>query len=93
MVPRRWEEAKEKWLEEKAHKADIRGDKAKLEWLESHFGGKMLHEIDRDLVKRVVELKENNATRNRYVALVRAMLRAAQREWEWIAVIPATQRR
>lgn len=89
MVPRRWEDAAEKWLEEKAEKADIRGDKQKLKWLESHFGGKMLHEIDRDLVKSVVELKGNNATRNRYVALVRAMLRAAQREWEWIALVPA----
>ena len=89
MVPRRWEDAASKWLEEKAHKADIRGDKQKLNWLESHFGGKMLHEVDRDLVKQVVELKENNATRNRYVALVRAMLRAAQREWEWIALVPA----
>lgn len=89
MVPRRWEDAADKWLEEKAEKADIRGDKQKLTWFESHFGGKMLHEIDRDLVKSVVEKKPNNATRNRYVALVRAILRAAQREWEWIALVPA----
>lgn len=89
MVPRRWEDAAEKWLEERSEKADIRGDMQKLKWLESHFGGKMLHEIDREVVKRAVELKENNATRNRYVALVRALLRASQREWEWIAVIPA----
>ncbi len=89
MEPKRWEEAAAKWLEEKAEKADIRGDKQKLGWLESHFGGKMLHDIDRELVKKVVELKENNATRNRYVALIRAILRTAQREWEWLPVIPA----
>lgn len=89
MEPKRWEQAAEKWLEERSGKADIRGDKAKLEWLKPHFGGKWLHEIDRDVVKAVVEQKPNNATRNRYVALVRAMLRAAQREWEWLAVIPA----
>jgi len=89
MDPKRWEEAAEKWLEEKAEKADIKGDKQKLKWLEGHFGGKWLHEIDRNLVKSVVELKGNNATRNRYVALIRAMLRAAQREWEWLPMIPA----
>ena len=52
MVPRRWEDAAEKWLEERSEKADIRGDRQKLKWLESHFGGKMLHEIDREVVKR-----------------------------------------
>lgn len=74
MEPVRWEEAKQKWIEERSDKADIRGDKQKLKWLEPHFRGKMLHEIDRDLVKRVVELKQNNATRNRYVVLVRAIM-------------------
>lgn len=79
MEPVRWEKAAAKWLEEKAEKADIRGDRQKLRWLESHLNGKWLHEIDRDLVKSVVEQKQTNATRNRYVALIRAILRAAQR--------------
>lgn len=89
MKPVAWEEAAAKWVEEKQDKADIKGDIAKLKWFEPHFRGRMLHEIDRELVKKVVENKENPATRNRYVALVRAILRAAQREWGMVAFIPA----
>lgn len=59
MEPVRWEAAAEKWVEERSDKADIKGDRQKLKWLETRLSGKMLHEIDRDLVKRVVELKPN----------------------------------
>lgn len=52
----RWEQAAERWLVEKQDKADIRGDKAKLEWLAAHLNGKAPEEIDRETVRRSVGL-------------------------------------
>lgn len=93
MAKKRWDAAAAQWLSEKSEKADFRGDKQKLEWLESHFGGKLLHEIDRDLVKSVVELKNTPATRNRYKALIGSILRMSATVWKedgkpWLASVP-----
>lgn len=84
----RWEQAAERWLEEKQDKADFRGDKAKLDWLAAHLNGKALEEIDRETVRQIVEVKETGATRNRYVALIRAILRAAALQWKWSKSVP-----
>src|SRR3546814_5282629 len=43
--------------------------------------------IDRLLTTRLP--KATDATRNRYMALIRAIFRKAQREWEWVDQIPA----
>jgi len=85
----RWEEAAQKWLDERSEKADIRGDRAKLDWLGPHLEGRRLRDITRDMVRKVVEQKNTPATRNRYVALIRAIMRAAQREWGWLDAMPA----
>ena len=90
--PRRtWQEATVQWLREKAHKVDIEQDKAKLRWLDAFFGDKYLDEITRDLIWEATEAKRATlkpASVNRYLGLIRAILRMARDEWEWVDRIP-----
>lgn len=86
-----WEEAVVRWLLETKHKATHESDKTKLRWLDDHLGGKQLDEIDRTLIDRIKFDREKVATAgtaNRYLALVRAILRRACHEWEWIGRVP-----
>ncbi|MEM7277712.1 MAG: site-specific integrase, partial [Pseudomonadota bacterium] len=90
--PRRtWQEAALRWLDEKEHKADLKHDIEKLRWLDSYFGQLYLDEISRDLIDEVASEKKKGkaaATANRYLALIRSILRAARDDWEWVQQIP-----
>ena len=90
--PRRtWQEAIVRWLREKEFKADLEKDKGKLRWLDQHLGQCYLDEINRDVLDTLAELKKGEAspsTANRYLALIRAILRAARDDWEWIDHVP-----
>lgn len=90
--PRRtWQEAVVRWLRDTDQKADHGKDVAKLRWLDQFLGRKHLDEIDRDLIDRIGAAKRREAsasTANRYLALMRAILRAARDEWEWIDRAP-----
>lgn len=79
MESTRWGVAAEKWYEEKVAEGnkDLRNPRAKLDWLEPQLRGKTLDEVDRDLVRKIVEVKQTGATRNRHVALIAAVLRSA----------------
>lgn len=82
-----WKKAAEKWLEETQHKRDRRNDKAKLRWIALHWNSKPLNEIDRETIQNLVKQKATTAkpaTVNRYLALIRAILRRAAYEWQWI---------
>lgn len=86
-----WDEAAVRWLLETKHKATHRDDKAKLRWLDPYLGGKALDDIDRTLVDRIKFDRErvaSAATANRYLALIRAILKRACHEWEWIDRVP-----
>jgi len=83
-----WADAAAHWLKEKAHKRTIDQDRRKLESLEPKIGTLQLTEITRTLVAELVEDYATPATKNRTVALIRAILRAAEREWEWIDRAP-----
>ena len=86
-----WEEAVVRWLLETKHKATHEGDKRMLRWLDPYLGGKQLDEIDRTLVDRIKFDREKIATAgttNRYLALIRAILRRACHEWEWTDRVP-----
>jgi integrase len=94
--PRRsWQEAVKRWLLEKQYKRDIEGDKCVLRWLDPYFRDKYLDEITRDLIDEVAAIKLAEGvtpTRvNRYLALIRAVLRKARDEWEWIDKAPHVQ--
>jgi integrase len=90
--PRRtWQEAVVRWVREREHKPGIGEEKAKLRWLDQYFGKKMLDEITRDLIDEAAAAKRKEVTAstvNRYLALIRALLRMACYEWEWIDKIP-----
>ena len=86
-----WEEAVVRWLLETKHKASHEDDKAKLRWLDNYLGGKYLDEIDRTLIDRIKfdrEAVSSHATTNRYLALMRSILRRAHGEWDWLEKVP-----
>lgn len=91
--PRRtWNDAVVRWLKEQSHKATAREDVSKLRWLDAYLGGKDLPAISRAAIDRVTEAKlalgHSNATVNRTLELVRAILRKCVNEWEWLDRAP-----
>ena len=93
--PRRtWQDAAVRWIREKQYKRTVEGDKAILRWLDPYFGNKYLDEISRDLIDEVAAIKHERVTSttvNRYLALVRAILRRARDHWEWLDKAPSVQ--
>ncbi len=94
--PRRtWEQAAVRWLKEKAHKASLDADRMHLRWLDGHLRGMDLSAINREGLDRVIEARlsegVSNATVNRTMEVVRAILRKAANEWEWTDRAPAVR--
>jgi integrase len=86
-----WQEAIVRWLDENDHKADRLKDIGKLRWLHQFLGDCLLEDISKDLIKHIAKTKKDESspsTSNRYLALIRAILRFARDEWEWIDKIP-----
>jgi integrase len=87
-----WDLAAEKWLEEAVNKRSLSSDEGILAWLQPRLTRKRLVEIDRALVDdlRAEKLKDaSQSTVNRHMALLRAVLKKARDEWEWIGQIPS----
>lgn len=96
--PRRlWQEAVVQWLHEHQHKRTHEADIRKLKWIDPYLRDRYLDGIDRELIESIAEAKEvegkNPATVNRYLALIRAILRAAWLEWDWIDKAPKIRMR
>jgi integrase len=94
--PRRiWQDAVVRWLREQAHKASIEDDKDKLRWLGRYLANRELENINRGLIDAITEAKRaercSNATVNRTLALIRAILRKCVRDWEWLDRAPAVR--
>jgi integrase len=87
-----WNEAVVRWLKEQSHKATAGEDVTKLRWLDRFLGGKQLDAITRTLVDRITEAKLaqgcSNATVNRTLEVLRAILRKCVDEWEWLERAP-----
>ncbi len=86
-----WDDAGYRWLQETSHKRTHGGDIAKLAWLQQFLRGRVLAEITREEIEAIGARKKaeaSGATANRYLALVRAILRKAWLEWEWIDRAP-----
>lgn len=85
---RLWDEAAARWLEEKGGKKSIGSDISKLRNL-VFLRGVYLHQISRQLVMdNIAAYRCANSTKNRYLALIRAILYKAAHEWEWIDTAP-----
>ena len=87
-----WNEAVVRYVAESAHKASLAADQAHLRWLDSFLGGLALRAIDRDLLEEVIAARlaqgAAHATVNRTVEVIRAVLRKAAFEWDWIDKVP-----
>ncbi len=86
-----WDDAGYKWLQETEHKKSRRGDIAKMAWVQQFLRGKVLSQITRDQLIAIGERKKaeaSGATANRYLAMIRSVLRKACYEWEWIDKVP-----
>lgn len=86
-----WDEACEKFLLETAHKKTHEWDKSMMRWFQPYFGGKPLQDINRELLDHVRAVRAKGVkpgTVNRYMALVRTILRRACFEWEWVDRVP-----
>ncbi|HXM80519.1 MAG TPA: tyrosine-type recombinase/integrase [Burkholderiales bacterium] len=91
--PRRsWNEAVVRYLAETTHKASQSDDKAHLRWVDKYLCGVELGSINRDVLDRIFLERQAsgaaNSTVNRTMEVVRAVLRRAANEWEWLDRVP-----
>ncbi len=91
-----FEEAGVRWLKEKSHKRSLEGDVVMLKFWRAKCKGMTLDQITRQWVcDQLDNLKTRfgraaaPGTKNRHAAVLRSILRAAEREWEWIERAPA----
>ena len=86
-----WADASKKWLEETCDKKDHKNDVSKLRWIGAFWNEVSLSEIDREAIQALVKKKKGKvkpATVNRYLALIRAILRCSCDEWQWLDRVP-----
>lgn len=84
-----FKEACDRWLVEKAHKKSISDDKDKIDYFLPKLGAKLLADLDRDAIEGLMPQDVTPATRNRYRAFIRSLLRSAERDWDWLDRAPA----
>lgn len=89
----RWQQAVERWLGESTGRASLDDLKLHLRWVHGHLYDKYLDAIDRTQVDKIIEARRAegvaNATVNRVLEVVKAILRKAAFEWEWIDRVPS----
>ena len=87
-----WQHAVVRYLAVKSSLRSIEDVRRICRKLDTYFGSLMLDEITGDIIWGVVqgELKKGNkpATVNRYLALIRCLLRMARDEWQWLDAFP-----
>jgi integrase len=81
-----------RWLVERAHKRSIVDDQLKINILLPKLGTVLIAELSRDKIEAVLPKDVTGATRNRYRALFSSMLRAAEREWDWLDRAPVLRK-
>ncbi|PLX61083.1 tyrosine-type recombinase/integrase [Sedimenticola selenatireducens] len=90
---RKWEEAVERWLIEKqGAKVTLVDDIGHLRRVHPHLYSRYLDEINREVLDDLTQSRlsdgVSNATVNRMLEVVRAILRRAEREWDWLERTP-----
>jgi integrase len=92
-----WKEAVIQWFSEMQHKRSLSNDKLHIKWLDKYLGNFYLIDITKDILDEIAKAKEKEgvkpATVNRMMSLVRAILRKAVNEWEWIGRVPLVRMR
>lgn len=84
-----WDEAAKRFLDEAVDKASLKDYRRQVAFWAECFKGRPLRTITRDRAAELVEAKANTpATRNRYIACLRAVLKKAAGAWEWLDRAP-----
>ncbi len=76
---------------ETQHKASHKQDMKQVAWFQQFFRGQLLSELTREVIAEAGEIKckeTSPSTANRYLATIRAILRRAALDWEWIEKAP-----
>ncbi|PHV09986.1 tyrosine-type recombinase/integrase [Chitinimonas sp. BJB300] len=85
---RTFDEAAVRWLKEKAHKRSLTDDKVIIRWWRQYLV-MPLNEIRGSYALELLgALEVSNARKNKYMAVLRAILRRAERVWEWLDKSP-----
>jgi integrase len=86
-----WQEAVVRFMKE-VGRASSAEEQSRLRWLDRFLRGKALADINRDMIERIIAAKSaegsSPGTVNRIVQLVRAVLRRAAYDWEWLDKAP-----
>ena len=86
-----WQEAVVRFVGEVARGSSSE-DQSRLRWLDRFLRGRALTDINRDVMEKIIAAKcqegAKPATVNRILQLVRAVLRRAAYEWEWMERAP-----
>lgn len=84
----KWEDAVIRWISETKQKATQHDDLTHLRWLDIYLKSRTLDGITRDDIDTITQSRVaegvTNATANRTLAVIRAILRKACNEWDWI---------
>lgn len=86
-----WDDAADRWLKETTHKRSHHVDISYIKYLHPYLGGKRLQEIDRNLIDRFKYEKKQTTTAggvNRYLGMIKAILRKARDEWDMVDKMP-----
>lgn len=89
-APYPWNEAKKRWLAERRRKDDP-SVLTIVNWLDSHLRGRAVQEISREVIDELRELKRleaSEATADRHMERLRAILRKCRDDWQVIDSIP-----
>ncbi len=83
-----WDEAALRWIKEMSHKKSISDDISRLRHLDE-LRGIYLKDLTSKYISQIITKMEcTNSTKNRYFALVRAILKRCKNEWEWLDEAP-----
>ncbi|WP_426080231.1 tyrosine-type recombinase/integrase [Herbaspirillum huttiense] len=92
LVGKTWDGAVQRWLADNSEKRSLKSDQSNILWLNKFLSDVRLSDIDSGVVHSVRTKKiasgVSNATVNRMLALLRAILRMAVVEWAWITPAP-----
>lgn len=94
---RSWAEAELRWLQEMQHKRSLIDDIQHFKKLGTALYSYALKDIDKDIIEAIAVDREKEglkpASINRMLALIRAVLNKACKEWEWIEKPPTIRMR
>lgn len=88
---RSWKDAAVRWVKETCDKRSHDKDVARLRALDRFLGHLLLKHVTRDVIDRIADAKAKESSpsnANRFLALIRSILRRARDDWEWLDTIP-----